>query len=103
MARVGDWLLLTSEFTRWNTSKNSDESASPTRQIPYFVMGIPAFRRAYLSYGANRLKAEPERKQGIRAREAEKIPILARLVSFPKPNFYTMSCQRIIEYLFHAH
>ena len=44
VAGVGDWLLLTSEFTRWN--ENGDGTASPV----LFCYGDPGVGKTYLRY-----------------------------------------------------
>jgi len=97
--QVGDNLLLASEFAR--CGKSSDGSASPT--LSYHTGRDPSVsEKLILGTMANRLKAEPEwstetiRTDASRAtqsmgatRSREKTVILAWLVSFAKPNFYT--------------
>ena len=45
MAGVGDWLLITNEFTQWNQS--GDRSAKPV----LFCYGDPGVGKTYLRYG----------------------------------------------------
>ena len=45
MAGVGDWLLLTNEFTQWN--QGGDGSAKPV----LFCYGDPGVGKTYLRYG----------------------------------------------------